>query len=113
MYYSYILVMLNIEKIISSGKTVFSVSGLQAILWITNKFSIRNYLSKSSKKGIIKNLHYGIWGFNNFDKYELAVKMKKNSYISLETVLQSEWVVFQDYSSTIFYYQIDQRGRKY
>jgi hypothetical protein len=32
---------------------------------------------------------------------ELASKLRKKSYISLETVLQSAGIIFQDYSHTI------------
>jgi hypothetical protein len=34
--------------------------------------------------------------------FELATKLRKNSYISFETVLKQEWIIFQDYGNTIF-----------
>jgi hypothetical protein len=37
----------------------------------------------------------------NYNIYEFACKIKKKSYISLETVLKKEWIIFQ-YYETIF-----------
>lgn len=94
--------MLNIEKIISSEKTVFTISDLKKILNVESSYSIRNYLSKQWKKEILNNLYYWIWAFKKYDLFELATKLKKNSYISFETVLKKEGIVFQDYGDTIF-----------
>lgn len=94
--------MLNIEKIISSGKTVFTIWDLKKILHLESNYSIRNYLSKQWKKEILNNLYYWIWAFKNYDLFELATKLKKNSYISFETVLKKEGIIFQDYWETIF-----------
>lgn len=94
--------MLNIEKIFSSGKTVFTIWDLKKILWLENNYSIRNYLSKQWKKEILNNLYYWIWAFKKYNLFELATKLRKNSYISFETVLKKEWVIFQDYGNTIF-----------
>ena len=94
--------MLNIEKIISSWKTVFTVWDLRKILKLDNDYSIRNYLTKQWKKQILNKIYYWIWVFKKYDLFELATKIKKNSYISFETVLKKEWIVFQDYWNTIF-----------
>jgi hypothetical protein len=47
-------------------------------------------------------LHYGIWALQHYDTLELANILKTPSYISLETILYKEAVVFQDYGDTIF-----------
>lgn len=94
--------MLNIEKILQTGKTVFSVNDLKNILDTSNEASIRNYLSNAWKKKVLYKLFYWIWGFKNYNLYELACKINKISYISLETVLKKEWVIFQHYWDKIF-----------
>lgn len=50
-----------------------------------------------------QNLHHirkGLYAINkNYDKFEMATKIYKPAYISFETVLQAEGVIFQNYSS--------------
>lgn len=53
------------------------------------------------KKGIMQLLQYGIWWFMHYNKKELACKLKKNSYISCETVLKEAGIIFQYYGATI------------
>lgn len=94
--------MLNIEKIITSWKTIFTVSDLKNLFETENENTVRNYLSNGWKKWIFMNFYYWIWWFQKYDLFELASKMKKNSYISFETVLKKEWIIFQDYWNNIF-----------
>lgn len=93
--------MSNIEKIIKTWKTVFTVDDLKKILDTTNEGSIRNYLSRAWKKEILKSVYGWIWVFKKYDEFELASKLKDTSYISLETALQKYWIIFQDYSHII------------
>lgn len=94
--------MKHIDKIIDSWKTVFTYEDLKIILWIENKESIKSLLARLKKNNILKNIYKWIYVLNNYSELELASKLKKNSYISLETVLQKNWIVFQDYSGLIF-----------
>ena len=50
----------------------------------------------------MNNLFYWIYVFNKYDIFEFACKLKYTSYISFETVLQKEWIIFQNYENTIF-----------
>jgi len=93
---------MNIEKIISSWKTIFSVQDLLSILDTNNSQTIRNYLSRIWKKWILQKLYYGIWWLAKYDIWELASKLKKPSYISFETILYKEWIIFQHYGNKIF-----------
>lgn len=93
--------MSNLEKLLKTWKTVFTVDDLKKILDTTNEASIRNFLSRTGKKETLQNLYYWIWWFKHFDIFELACKINKNAYISFETVLKKEWVIFQ-YYETIF-----------
>ncbi len=54
------------------------------------------------KDGVFINITKWIYAFKKYEKYELATKLKKSSYISFETVLKKEWIIFQDYGNQIF-----------
>ncbi len=59
-------------------------------------------VSRLLKSKILLNPYKGIYTLANYDIFELASKIKKNSYVSFETVLRKEWIVFQEYWETIF-----------
>jgi len=67
-----------------------------------NKNTIKSFLSRQIKSETLQHLYKWIYGLPKFNNYEFASKIKKNSYISFETVLKSKWIIFQDYSHTIF-----------
>jgi len=94
--------MKNIEKIINSKKTVFDYNDIKNILNISNKNTIKSFFYRWVKAGIFVNLYKWIYALKNYDIFELAVKLKNNSYISFETVLKKQWIIFQDYWNTIF-----------
>lgn len=91
---------MNIEKILLSDKTIFTVKDLELILWKSSQV-VRNFLNRN--KNLFENIHYGLWviKWRWYDKFELWAKLRKKSYISFETALQYYWVIFQDYSNTI------------
>ncbi len=93
---------MNLSKLLASGKTVFTTSDLKKILETENEWTIRNYLSGVGKQDILIHLYYGIWGFKDFNIYEFACKLNRKSYISFETVLKKEGVIFQYYGDTVF-----------
>lgn len=91
-----------IDKILTSWKTVFTYHDIQTILWISNKDTIKSLFARWVKLWVFQNISKWIYALQNFDNLELAIKLKKNSYISFETVLKKEWIIFQDYGNTIF-----------
>lgn len=94
--------MRNLQKIIQSWKTVFSIKDLQKILWYKNIQSVRNFVFRWTKNWFFIRCQNWIYCFKNFNIFELANKLKTISYISLETVLKKEGIIFQDYWNTIF-----------
>lgn len=90
------------NKILKSWKTVFNYKDIWLLTWINNRETIKSFLSRQVKSWVFENPYKWIYILHNFDKYEFASKIKKNSYISFETVLKSAWIIFQDYSNTIF-----------
>lgn len=87
--------------LLKSGKTVFSINDMQQLTWQENKAYTRLVLHRLVKSWMLNNIRPGIFVLPNYDVFELASKMKSKSYISFETVLQKDWVIFQDYSKTI------------
>lgn len=90
-----------IEKILNSKKTVFKVSDFQILLWLDNIETVKSIIKRLKKSWIIFNICRWIWTLKDYDTFELASKIKKKSYISMESVLQKEAVIFQDYSNTV------------
>ncbi len=89
--------MSNYNKILDSGKTVFTKKDLEKILNFKTKKALDQFLYREKKKWFLNNIYYGIYALKNYDIFELATKIKKKSYISLETVLKKEWIIFQYY----------------
>ncbi len=93
--------MKNFDKLLNSGKTVFRYSDIRLFLEIENLNTLKWFTRRAVMGNLLKKVANGIYGFQKYDSLELAASLRKNSYISLETVLQKEWIVFQDYSNTI------------
>lgn len=91
-----------IDILLKSNKTVFNFNDIKILLWIWNDNSIKSFFSRWVKQGILVRIYKWIYWFKNYNLNELATKVKKNSYISFETVLKKDWIIFQDYWNTIF-----------
>lgn len=103
---------MNIATIINSWKTVFTVQDMCFLLNMKSVQSVRNYMSKLGRQGILRSLAYGIWGLHRYNIFELAGKLKKKSYISLETVLYRGGIIYQEYGQTIFSVSDDTMSRE-
>lgn len=88
------------KKIISlaaSKKSVFTTNEL-ALFWkISNKNVLRVIISRSVKSGYLIKIQRGVYALakKEVDIFELANKLKKRSYVSFETVLAKEGIIFQ------------------
>src|SRR6056297_3010887 len=93
---------LNIEKIYKSTQTVFTTKDI-SLIWDNNNLDkIKSSLSYYTKKGKLYRIRKGIYAKDkNYNKFELATKIYTPSYISLETVLAKNDIIFQ-YYKTIF-----------
>jgi len=92
-------IMNNYNKILDSGKTIFTKKDLEKILDLNTKMALDKFLYREKNKGFLRNIFYGIYALKNYNLLELAGKIRKKSYISLETVLKKEWVIFQYYDN--------------
>jgi len=93
----------NLLELASSGKSVFSSNEL-AIAWkVENKNILKVTINRYLNKKYLIKIKRGLFALRSKDinLFELANKMKKNSYISFETVLAKEGVIFQ-WQDTIF-----------
>ena len=91
----------SIEILLRTKRTVFAIQEL-AYLWkINNPDTLKSkvYLLVKNKK--LTALHKGIYAItSDYDKFELAGKLRSPSYISLETVLYKAGIIFQ-YSTAV------------
>lgn len=86
-----------ILKIYSLPQSVFTLSELSLIFPEIAYPNLRRRMSYFTKVGKLKRLHQGIYSKKEYNVLELANKLYKPSYISLETVLVNKGVVFQYY----------------
>lgn len=90
---------MNILKLQQSWKTVFSIQDIENILLITEN-SVRKFLYLEWKKKTLVNISRWLWSIgNDYNLYEFAVRLKKKSYVSLESSLKDNKVIFQHYES--------------
>jgi len=80
--------------------TVFTTKDIALIWRETNLDTIKARINYYVKKGKLYAIRRGIYAKDkNYNKLELATKIYTPSYISLETVLQKEGVIFQYYKA--------------
>lgn len=115
---------LNMDKgdflttILRSEKTVFSVTDI-VILWREENIkATRVRLNYYVKKGDLYRIRRGLYAKDtNYDKPELAVKIFTPAYVSFETVLAKEGLIFQyQEKMTVASYltrEIEVDGQKY
>lgn len=92
----------NIEALLRHSSTVFSFAEVAMVWEETNIQRLQKRLYRYLKAGKLYSPRKGFYAKNSdYDRYELATKIYPPSYISFETVLAEEGVIFQ-YSSSIF-----------
>ena len=92
-----------LKPLIDTKQTVFNVDDLRQIWQVEDKNYLKTIIARLFKSGKIIRIKRGVYAINkNYNKYELASKIKSPSYISLETVLQKNGIIFQDYSKSIY-----------
>jgi hypothetical protein len=90
----------KITSLITTKKTIFTYAELQNIFSYLSKRTFEQFLARAKQQGDLLNPMKGIWALPAYDVRELACKMKKESYISLETVLYDVGAIFQAYFHT-------------
>lgn len=91
-----------IETLLKSKKTVFTYDDIRFFFQITNRNTLKSLLERMIQSGVLQRLANGIFALPHYDQFEFATLLKKNSYISFETVLKQKGIIFQDYGNTLF-----------
>lgn len=90
-----------ILQLYARAETVFTIGEIAQFFPNVSYKSLRDRLYYFTKTGKLKRPHHGIYAKKEYNPFELANKVYKPSYISLETVLSKGGVVFQ-YYETVF-----------
>lgn len=81
------------------SQTVFSIKELALLFPSISYNNLKRRLSYYVSSGKLKKPRKSIYAKDNYDPFELATKLYSPSYISLETVLAQEGIIFQKYES--------------
>jgi len=93
---------MSLTKLITSKKTVFSVEDLSKIFNINNRNYLKVLLLRMLKRKELIRIRRGIYSYTNeYNRFELANKLKRPSYVSFERILYDNGVIFQDSSNKI------------
>ena len=95
------MTMKHITALLRSKQTVFTYRSASIILGISNSYTVKSMLYRLTKAGVLVHKYAGIWTLPNYNAYEFAMQIRSPCYISLETVLQQQGIIFQDYGRTI------------
>ncbi|MFH0740158.1 MAG: hypothetical protein V1819_03585 [bacterium] len=91
----------DLLNLFRENKTVLTAREVSLLWGPIGKDKIKSRLNYYVKTGALVSLRRGVYvkDKNNYDKLELATKIYTPAYVSLNTVLRNEGVVFQYYES--------------
>ena len=89
-----------VTEVFKDKRTVFDIADIAFMLDESDFKNLKQKVNYYVHKRVILNLRRGIYAKENYNPEELAGKIFKPSYISLEYVLQKAGVIFQ-YSESI------------
>ena len=90
-----------ILEIYKKPQTIFTFKEISLLFPQLSYKNLKNKVSYFVRVGKLKRIRKGIYAKENFNSLELANKIYTPSYISFETVLEPEGIIFQKYQ-TIF-----------
>ena len=88
-----------ILKLYKTKSTVFTIQEIALLFGETQRANLKAKINYYVKNGLLKNVRKGFYAKPDYDQLELAAKIYTPSYISLETVLTKEGVIFQYYEN--------------
>lgn len=90
----------DILKIYQSKNTVFTFKDISLIWQETEMDLVKSKINYYVKTGKLYPIRRGVYAkYKDYDSFELGTKIYTPSYISLQTILQKEGVIFQHYKS--------------
>ncbi len=84
-----------LSAILNEPRTVFSFSDIALLLETDSFNNLKRRINYFVKKGTLINPRRGLYAKKNYSPEELASKIYKPSYISLEYVLRKSGIIFQ------------------
>lgn len=78
-----------------SGMSVFSICDAMVITKNPDRTAMSRILAALEKKGVLKRLRKGIYSLPEYNIYEFGNKIITPSYLTMESVLREEGVIFQ------------------
>lgn len=88
------------SRLYLSEKSIFRLEEISLLWQENNPDRLKSKINYYVKSGILKSLRRGVYALANkqYDPFEVAVRIYNPSYISLETVLNQEGIIFQHYN---------------
>lgn len=94
--------LMSINNLLKSNNTIFNVNDLGLLLAISNSRYLKTVIYRLTKSGVLNRLAKGIYTTKqDWNALELANKLRTPSYVSFETVLSRNNIIFQDYRNQI------------
>jgi predicted transcriptional regulator of viral defense system len=100
----------NIEKLISSGKKVFTTDDLAIIWGVSDRKKLIGRIKYYLRQRRLIHIYKGLYAYGEYTPLDIAQKLVPMSYLSLYTTSQMHGLTFQ-YYSTIFC--ISLKSKKY
>lgn len=89
-----------LSKLYNSRQTVFTSTDVALLTGENNPNNLKRKLSYYVKTGDILRLRRGVFAKNrDYDRKELATRIYTPAYVSFETILRQEGMIFQFYES--------------
>ncbi len=90
----------NIEKLITSGKKVFTIDDLAVIWQISDRKKLVSLIKYYLRRQRLTHVYKGVYAYGNYHVLDVAQKLTPMSYLSLYTTAQMHGLIFQNYSTT-------------
>jgi len=100
----------NIERLISSGKKVFTTDDLAIIWGVSDRKKLIGRIKYYLRQQRLIHIYKGLYAYGEYTPLDIAQKLVPMSYLSLYTTSQMHGLTFQ-YYSTIFC--ISLKSKKY
>lgn len=89
----------SIEKLVTSGKKVFTTEDLAVIWGISERRKLIERIKYYLRQKRLKHIHKGVYAYGDYTPLDIAQKLVPLSYVSLYTTSQMHGLTFQYYSS--------------
>jgi len=89
----------SIEKLVISGKKVFTTEDLAVIWGITQRRQLLERINYYLREKRLLHIYKGVYAYGDFTPLDVAQKLVPLSYLSLYTTSQMHGLTFQYYTS--------------